>query len=138
MESNFIKKCKELGISPSITRVQIYDYLEHSKTHPTVDEIYQDLVSILPTLSKTTVYNVLRLFLEHDLIDVISTASNEKRYEIKDSSHSHFLCKVCNTIYDIPQVSISYDKDKISHYQVDNQQVTLVGICPACMEKQKI
>jgi len=62
MERNFTEICRDLGLSPSITRKQIYEYLLKSKNHPTVDEIYKNLIDDLPTLSKTTVYNVINLF----------------------------------------------------------------------------
>ncbi len=135
MSINFTEKCKELGISPSITRKRIYEYLEISKNHPTVDEIYQDLIGDLPTLSKTTVYNVLSLFLEHDLVEAINTSNNEKRYEIADHPHSHFTCRICNTIYDVPRVSTTYDSNQIPGFTIENEQVNLIGICPSCMKK---
>ncbi|MBN2540604.1 MAG: transcriptional repressor [Bacilli bacterium] len=135
MGNNFTKKCLELGISPSITRKKIYEYLETSRNHPTVDDIYRDLIDSLPTLSKTTVYNVLNLFLEHNLVESINTSNNEKRYEIKDEGHSHFTCKICNTIYDVPKVSTSYDSTRIPGFTIENEQVNLIGICPDCMKK---
>ncbi len=137
MKQDFQEICKKLNISPSITRKQIYNYLDSHRTHPTVDEIYHDLVVDLHTLSKTTVYNVLKLFIRHNLVNVINTTENEKRYEINDMKHSHFLCKVCNKLYDIPQVTLSYDKSKLSGFSIEDEQVTLIGICPNCMRKQK-
>ncbi len=136
MANTFTEKCKELGISPSYTRKRIYEYLEASKTHPTVDQIYKDLVDELPTLSKTTVYNVLNLFIEHRLVDPINTSNNEKRYEIRIEKHSHFTCTICQKIYDIPEVNLSYSLKDISGFQVDHEEVTLYGVCPSCQEKK--
>ena len=53
------------GIHPSVQRIAIMDYLLKNHTHPTVDEVYVALCKVIPTLSKTTVYNTLRLFSEH-------------------------------------------------------------------------
>ena len=53
------------GIHPSIQRIAIMDYLLKHHIHPTVDEVYTALSDEIPTLSKTTVYNTLRLFSEH-------------------------------------------------------------------------
>ena len=55
------KLLKEKDISPSIQRIRVLEYLQNSKNHPTVDNIYNDLIKEIPTLSKTTVYNILKL-----------------------------------------------------------------------------
>ena len=49
-------------IKPSMQRIAIMDYLFEHKVHPTVDKIFNDLYPQIPTLSKTTVYNTLKLF----------------------------------------------------------------------------
>lgn len=51
--------------SPFRTAHSNYGYLLKNHTHPTVDEVYVALCKVIPTLSKTTVYNTLRLFSEH-------------------------------------------------------------------------
>ena len=40
---HILKNLKEKGIRPSYIRVRIYSYLEESRIHPTVDEIYEFL-----------------------------------------------------------------------------------------------
>jgi len=52
------------GVKPSVQRIAIMDYLLKNRTHPTAEEIYSALVNLIPTLSKTTVYNTLKLFVE--------------------------------------------------------------------------
>ena len=135
MARNFTEACKSVGISPSITRKMIYEYIEEANTHPTADEIYRSLIDALPTLSKTTVYNVVNLFLEKNLLIAINTSNNEKRYELMHDSHSHFICKNCNKIYDIPKISTSYNADSIPDFRIDNEEVNLYGLCTECMKK---
>ena len=45
------------SIKPSYQRVRILKYLVEKRNHPTVEMIHKELVSDIPTLSKTTVYN---------------------------------------------------------------------------------
>jgi len=126
---------KRKGISPSYTRMRIYYYLESSKSHPTADEIYQDLIGELPTLSKTTVYNVLHLFIEEGLVGEVNIGTNERRYEIVIEKHSHFTCQVCKTIYDIPHICRPIDESIIPGFEIIDQEVNLKGICPNCIQK---
>lgn len=124
---------KEKGISPSYTRTRIYHYLEVSKNHPTVDEIYTALKDELPTLSKTTVYNVLNLFIEKELVKLVNMNSSEARYELYEQEHSHFKCDICGVIYDIPKIKTNYDKNQLGMFKVKNEEVNLSGICPKCI-----
>ena len=52
------------SIKPSMQRIAIMEYLMEHRTHPSADEIYTALSPSMPTLSKTTVYNTLKLFSE--------------------------------------------------------------------------
>ncbi|HMM69990.1 MAG TPA: transcriptional repressor, partial [Gudongella oleilytica] len=62
-----IKMLKQKGIRPSFIRVRILSLLMNARIHPTVDEIYEVLSKEILTLSKTTVYNTLKLFTEYEL-----------------------------------------------------------------------
>lgn len=50
------------NIKPSMQRIAIMQYLMEHPIHPSADDIYTALSPSMPTLSKTTVYNTLKLF----------------------------------------------------------------------------
>ena len=54
----------EHNIKPSMQRIAIMEYLMEHPIHPSADDIYTALSPSMPTLSKTTVYNTLKLFSE--------------------------------------------------------------------------
>ena len=54
---------KNHGIRPSMQRMAIMEYLMSSCKHPSVDVIYTNLLPKMPTLSRTTIYNTLELFI---------------------------------------------------------------------------
>jgi Fe2+ or Zn2+ uptake regulation protein len=126
---------KEKNISPSYTRVRIYNYFEQENHHPTVDEIYSSLKPELPTLSKTTVYNVLKLFIEKGLVKAVNMSGTEIKYELYEDKHSHFRCIKCNKIYDIPYIKPNYKQEDIMNFTVIEEEVNLSGICKDCAEK---
>ena len=88
------------NIKPSYQRIRIYEYLTNKRNHPTVDNIYKQLISEIPVLSKTTVYNTLRLFLEKGIVAVVNIEDNEVRYDADLSKHGHFKCLECMNIFD--------------------------------------
>jgi Fe2+ or Zn2+ uptake regulation protein len=122
----------EKKISPSYTRTRIYAYLEKNKNHPTADKIYQALIGELPTLSKTTVYNVLKLFIEKGLVKPVNMSAVEVRYEIYKTPHSHFKCTKCGILYDIPHIETNYKSKILEGFTVMDEEVNLTGICPNC------
>ena len=54
-------KLKEKNIKPSLQRIKILEYLAGYPCHPTVDYIFNALHPEMPTLSKSTVYNTLKV-----------------------------------------------------------------------------
>lgn len=119
------------GIKPSITRLKIYQYLLEYD-HPSVDEIYQALKSDLPTLSKTTVYNVLNLFVEKDIVSTLSLDTKELRYEVDQDLHSHFQCIQCGEIYDFPYVKVDYNQIHQDGFESLEHNLVIKGICKNC------
>ncbi len=135
---NFKEICKNKNISPSYTRMRVFDYLKESKSHPSVDEIYKKLKPELPTLSKTSVYNILNLFIEHKLVVTVNVSSGEYRFEIAKEVHSHFKCTECGLVYDIPYIKPIWDEDFLDGFIVDSDEVVLKGKCKNCLQKTLI
>ena len=51
-----VNELKKRNIRPSYQRLKILEYLMKERYHPTVEDIYFDLLKS-PTLSKSTIYN---------------------------------------------------------------------------------
>jgi Fur family peroxide stress response transcriptional regulator len=76
------EKLKKKNINLSYQRLKVLEYLTQVRTHPTVDQIFTDLQKDISTLSKTTVYNTLRVLVQAGLVRVITIEDNETRYDI--------------------------------------------------------
>ncbi len=94
---------RKYNIKPSMQRLAIMDYLlDHYSTHPTVAQIYDALSLTMPTLTKTTVYQSLKLFVKHKAVLMITIDERNVRFDADISAHAHFICKHCSHIYDLP------------------------------------
>ena len=49
------------GIRPSVQRLSVLAYLTGTTCHPSADRIYEDVHAMQPTLSRSTVYNTVKL-----------------------------------------------------------------------------
>lgn len=127
---------KDKNITPSYTRIKIYDYLFKGKIHPTVDEIFIDLLGRFPTLSKTTVYNTLKLFVEKDLVRAVNLHDNKMRYELIRSDHAHLKCDLCSKIYDIPIIVDVNLPSELKGTIIKEYHHLLIGTCSNCINKK--
>lgn len=128
---------KDKEIAPSYTRIKIYDYLSKDKIHPTVDEIFIDLSKLFPTLSKTTVYNTLKLFVEKKLVREVNLYDNKMRYELVRSEHGHFKCNTCSKIYDIPlDINVKLPEE-LEGTLINDFHYLLVGTCSHCLQDER-
>ncbi|MEG0949962.1 MAG: transcriptional repressor [Bacteroidales bacterium] len=123
------------GVKPSIQRMAIMKYLMENRTHPTADMIFNDLYIEIPTLSKTTVYNTLKLLTEHGAVKTIGIDEKNARFDGDMSPHAHFRCKNCGCIYDIPLDQ--NDKifiDGIGELTIDEVHLYYKGFCKNCQQ----
>jgi len=123
------------NIKPSVQRIKIFEYLYHNKNHPTVDNIYSNLANEIPTLSKTTVYNTLKLFIENGITSSLSIDGYETRYDAIMEDHAHFRCSVCRTIYDIEINDLKFKNSQLTGFKIDETNIHLIGKCKKCLTK---
>ena len=111
------------------------EYLHANKTHPTVDQIFDDLSKIIPTLSKTTVYNTLTLFSLHGIALALTIDSRNLRFDGDTSVHAHFICETCGQVHDI--FLTDEQKDMLAalcetEHRIFDTQLNHKGICCSC------
>jgi Fur family transcriptional regulator, peroxide stress response regulator len=125
------------GVRPLRKRVKIMHYLISNRNHPTVDVIYSDLVKKIDRLSKTTVYNVLNLFVQEGLVIALNIENNELRYDADTSSHGHFKCKTCGKIFDFDLNKEDLPKPPLTGFKIDEYQYSIKGVCAFCRNKME-
>jgi Fe2+ or Zn2+ uptake regulation protein len=109
------------------------EYLMNHKTHPTVDEIYLALSPGIPTLSKTTVYNTLNLFIEKGAVQMLTIDEKNARYDADTSKHAHFYCGTCGKVHDIMNVNPEvFEIPSNSQFTIHSMQLSYYGTCTSC------
>lgn len=124
----------ENEIKPSYQRMKVMEYLNENRIHPTVEQIYSELKPEIPTLSKATVYNTLKLFEAKQLVKSITIEDNEVRYDADVKDHGHFKCQNCGMIVDFPILLGKVEHDALKNYQVHQRDVFFRGLCSDCKE----
>lgn len=127
----------ERGIRPSMQRLAIMDYLINHPIHPTIDDVYQALSNKVPTLSRTTVYNTLRMLSESQAAQMITIDEHRVCYDGNVESHVHFYCKKCGKIIDLfgEQAPKLEGEKTVEGNIIQEEQLYYKGICAKCAKK---
>jgi len=120
------------GVKPSLHRIKILEYLYVKKNHPTVDIIYRDISGDIPTLSKTTIYNTLKLLYEKNIIRMLTIEENEVKYDATMTNHAHFKCISCRKLYDLPVRNRHLGATEIDGHSVIESHLYYRGTCKFC------
>lgn len=132
--SDIKKHLGDHGVKASLPRVKIYEYLNTHRSHPTVDEIYNALSDELITLSKTTVYNTLDLFVKQQLAIQVLIEDNEARYDADTSNHGHFKCTKCEKVYDFTYDLSTAEIPSLNGFTLVDYHTYIRGVCKNCQE----
>lgn len=125
------------GIRPSVQRLAIFEYVRRSCQHPTAEVVYEALRDELGSLSLTTVYNTLKLFVDAGLIMMLTIDDTFRCFDGNCCSHAHFRCNECGNIIDL-----NMKKDFLSMVEgveglaVSEAQLYLKGVCANCKKKK--
>lgn len=125
----------DAGIRPSVQRLAIFEYVRKSRQHPTAEVVYEALRDQLGSLSLTTVYNTLKLFVDAGLVRMLTIDDTFRCFDGDCSRHAHFRCNSCGKIVDLELkkdfVSLV---DGLEGFEVADAHLYLKGLCPECLK----
>ncbi len=108
-----IKKLfSQLGLKLTMHRLVVLEYLMNTYTHPSAEMIYNALKERYPTITLSTIYNTLEVFVEKGLIKKIPTFSGTARYDANIKPHIHIINKQTDEIKDLYDEQLLNDLQK--------------------------
>jgi Fur family ferric uptake transcriptional regulator len=122
---------------PRVTVLEVVDQHPHADT----DTIISAVRSVLPTVSRQAVYDVLGALTTARLVRRIQPAGHVARYESRvGDNHHHVVCRACGVIADAdcavgeaPCLNASDDHG----FVLDEAEVIYWGLCPSCADATK-
>jgi Fur family ferric uptake transcriptional regulator len=108
------------------------------RPHGTADAIAEDVRAEIGTISRQSVYNVLGILAEKNLIRRIQPAGSPARYEDRvGDNHHHLVCRSCGRTVDVDCAvgdtpCLTADAD--AGFHIDEAEVVYWGTCPECLE----
>ena len=120
--------------------LEALDKFKMVKGHLSIDEIYNAIKEIYPSISKTTVYRNVRQLAEMGTIRQITLEDGIERYDLNTHDHHHFTCTICNEIHDVDVEMPDFSKYISEHYGFITEKINLSfsGICDKCGQQNNI
>ncbi|MFH1139974.1 MAG: transcriptional repressor [Pseudomonadota bacterium] len=94
-------------------------------------------------VNKVTVYRILELLVEHNLVERISSGDRSFRYGLAPNenhrSHPHFFCLTCGRMECLSPAAMPLDMDSLKGSvsgAVRGVQIRLDGSCRECLQKK--
>ena len=108
----------------------ILNLIYSTKSHPTVDWIYNNARTQIPNISLGTVYRNLKQ-LEKDKLIMTIFDGNVARYDSNMEQHDHLKCNICGDLIDINKNNIDISKTILRNFnfKVTDIEMTISGTC---------
>lgn len=130
------KALKKNGYKITPQRIAVYNVLKNTKEHPCVDNIYNKLQPMFPTMSLATVYKSLEVFKSLGLIQELNMGEGSFRYDANTTPHPHAICLNCGKVDDaeLGNIDLHEQAEAKTGYEIIKQQIYFYGYCPKCKE----
>jgi len=116
-------------------RTCILEFINNAYTHPTANDVYNEVRKEIPNISLGTVYRLLNKLGEEGSIRRIKMPDNIDRFDNNDNFHAHFLCQKCNRVFDLDNFNDFVFN--INNHIVMDYEINLKGICQDCKKGMK-
>ncbi len=112
----------------------IWEAIKDETSHPSADQVYGKVRSVIPNISLGTVYRNLQKLVAEEKLQVL-TLGRTQHFDPEVECHEHFICEECGRVYDF----IVDHREKIlpaslphEGFRVTSHHLALYGTCKHC------
>ncbi len=116
------------GIQPSAQRVAVAEFVLRTEAHPSADQVWGEVKSSFPMISRATVYNTLNLFVRKGLLRQLVLAEGKVVFDPNVHPHHHFVDESSGAIHDVPWDAVEVRRvEELKGLEVREYQVVMRG-----------
>ena len=125
-----------VGLRATRARVAVYQVLKEVGGHRSVNEVSELVRARGDEIPRMSVYNVVGDLQAAGLVMCADTGPGRALYEVSDTWHHHFVCRVCSKIIDI--ACMKGEKPCLEPPEsfggtIDEAQIIFRGVCEDCL-----
>src|SRR4030067_604511 len=118
-------------------REAILTVLRNTRSHPTADQIYDEVRKEIPNISKGTVYRNLQVLQQDGAVTELNLNGTLSRFEARQESHYHFRCERCGRVFDLDEPVDNELDERVANrtgFKVSHHQTEFRGLCKDCQQ----
>jgi len=139
-QCNYTDLLNAARLETTDNRIRVLEVIGNNSFPLSAADIYNTLERN-GSINRVTVYRILDLLVEHELVDRISTGGRAFYYGMAPNAnhhpHPHFYCKRCGQMDCLTPDSLNVDSDELWKTfpgRIDKVEVRVDGICKNCMK----
>ena len=134
MTTNYISLLQENDLKATIQRTSILKAIDKAG-HINIDDIYEEVKELHPTLSLATIYKNIILMQQNHVIVEVPMNGEKSKYELTKKEHMHLICQVCGTIQDNEISPKTKEALVVENFQLSSSKINLYGVCQSCQKR---
>jgi Fur family transcriptional regulator, peroxide stress response regulator len=134
-DASAIEALRNKGYKATPQRIAICRITLNSRSHPSAQQVYNEVKKIHPTVSLATVYKTLEVLRDVGLVREINFSQGRARFDSYMCPHINLVCLKCGCITDLDDKVIEEITRKVTlstKFKPTGQRVDVYGICQKC------
>lgn len=130
-----ITELRSNGVRLTPQRQWILRYLKDTHSHPTAEQVHQEVSKALGGISLATVYNTLHTLTKMGVIRELSYGDGSSRFDGNETEHAHLVCESCGTVEDVDSpnfLELVPESVMKSGFKVNSYRLEYYGLCKEC------
>lgn len=121
-------------------RAAVYRFLSGTTSHPTADEVFQEVRRRIPGISLATVYKSLETLVNCGLAAKLTYSDGSARYDARMEPHHHARCLSCGAVTDVSSRTLDGELQDFASgldgFSVLGYRLEFTGFCADCSPLQ--
>lgn len=138
VEQNFAERIRKQGYRYTPQRKLILDALCEMGGHATVDDVYERVQTLAPTVNLATVYRTMNFLEELNLV-FSADIQGQKVYEIaRPTPHHHLVCRRCSQVTTIADHHLDELVARLAReydFEAEINHLAISGLCGDCRDE---
>ncbi len=136
---NVAERMRAEGYRITPQRIAIVHVLLHRHDHPTADDVYQQVATQFPMISRATVHKTLNVLEALGEVTELQMDAR-KHYDGNATPHPHLTCVQCHSIVDLPSAAMPELPEHIladTGFRILGYNLRVLGLCPRCQTQRE-
>lgn len=137
-DSTIVNALRSKGHKATPQRIAISRLVLGKRNHPTVQEVYNEVRRMHPTVSLATVYKTLSFLTELGVVQELPFSHKEARFDSYVEPHINLVCHRCGKINDLENHLAREIVTRIANttrFTPTSQRLDVYGLCHRCRIK---